>query len=69
MVWKRLVIDSCNFGPFCRKPSKKLILQVNLKETLGNGFAMTDHAGYIKVMFKALDFYSAIIYVTVNMKN
>ena len=37
----------------------------NLKETLGNGFTVTVHAGYVKLMFKILilDFYNAKAYV------
>ena len=59
MVWKRLVIDFLNFSPFSLKPSKKTIPYANLKEILANGFAVTFHAGYVKRLFKILDFYNA----------
>ena len=65
MVWKLLVTDIFNFGPFSLKPSNKLILQANLKEVLSIGLAVTIHAGYIKLMFKILDFYSVKTYVCV----
>ena len=56
MVWNSFITDILKFGPFCLKPSKKIILQANLKETLGNGFTVKVQAGYVKLMLKTLDF-------------
>ena len=56
MVWKCLVTDKPNLGPFYPNHSNKLLLKANLKEILGNGFAVTVHAGYLKFMFQILDF-------------
>ena len=51
MVWKCLVTDKPNLGPFYPNHSNKLLLKANLKEILGNGFAVTVYAGYLKFMF------------------
>ena len=59
MVRKCLVTDKPNLGPFYPNHSNKLLLKANLKEILGNGFAVTVHAGYLKFMFQILDFYNA----------
>ena len=59
MVWKCLVTDKPNLGPFYPNHSNKLLLKANLKEILGNGFEVTVHAGYLKFMFQILDFYNA----------
>ena len=46
-------------GSLLLKTLKKLILKANLKEILGNGFPVTVHAGYVKLMFQILNFYNA----------
>ena len=62
MVYKHLVTNFLNYSPFCLKPSQKLILYVNSKETLGNRF----------VWFKILDFsdfYNTTAYIYININS
>ena len=57
MVLKLSVTVILNSDPFCQKASKKRILQANSKEILSTGYFVTVLAGYIKFIFKILDFY------------
>ena len=52
LVWRRSVTDIYNSGFFCLKSWKKSIPPANLKEPLGNGFAVTVYADFVKFIFK-----------------
>ena len=55
MILKSSVTRLLNYEFFCQKTLKQIVPYVTFKEMQGDGFAMTNLADYVKVIYRTQD--------------
>ena len=69
MVLKPSATVMLNFRPFCQKAPKEMNSLIQLKKILSIGYAVTGLAGFVKFIFKILDFCIVKSYTFVKFAN